>query len=124
MGQYVLICLMAAILLALSAAKQRQVGGQSWQGAVSGAQLFMAGWLFLLLFTLCGSVLTYMGQAVTAPLQDHTFAVADAALGLDFVRLSRLGWNGAASAGGDVRRLQQLPHTVLDRFSCLRGDAR
>jgi membrane-associated phospholipid phosphatase len=84
-GAVFLICLMAAILLALSAAKQRQAGGQRWQGAVSGAQLFMAGWLFLLLFTLCGSVLTYMGQAVTAPLQDHTFAVADAALGLDFV---------------------------------------
>jgi membrane-associated phospholipid phosphatase len=84
-GAVFLICLMAAILLALSAAKQRQAGGQRWQRAVSGAQLFMAGWLFLLLFTLCGSVLTYMGQAVTAPLQDHTFAVADAALGLDFV---------------------------------------
>jgi membrane-associated phospholipid phosphatase len=81
----ILICLMAAILLALAAAKQRRVGGQSWQGALSGAQLFMAGWLFLLLFTLCGSVLTYIGQAVAAPLQDHTFAFADAALGLDFV---------------------------------------
>jgi membrane-associated phospholipid phosphatase len=84
-GAIFIICLMTAILLALSAAKQRYAGGQSGQRVVSGAQLFIAGWLFLVLFTLCGSVLTYMGQAVAAPLQDHTFASADDALGLDFV---------------------------------------
>lgn len=81
---------MIGLMLALAVAKERLANSQTkvdryLTRILSSIQLFIACYFFLLLYAMCSTVLTYMGQAVNAPLQDEALATADAALGMDFL---------------------------------------
>jgi membrane-associated phospholipid phosphatase len=85
-----IICGMVGLMLALGLAKDRLTGSEKRldiyiRHALSSIQLFIACYFFLLLYAMCSTVMTYMGQAVGAPLQDEALATADAALGIDFL---------------------------------------
>lgn len=87
-----IICGMIALLALLRLAKDRvEHSGQRIDRAITyvlrSLQLFIACYLFLLLYAITSTVLTYIGQATGAPLQDEALAAADAALGFDWVGL-------------------------------------